>query len=89
MAGGKPEQPECLEDPSLGFLLAIQTIRNRLLLLLPRPCILEQMSATPGRFIPVLHAILGEYRLDHQQASTIPRLFSTAKMVPFQYYFKH
>lgn len=82
LAGGEPEMLQYLQSSSLDLFMAIITIRDSLLPLMPRPCTTQEMAARPGRSLPVLRAILEEYRLQHSAAAapksteTLPRLFS-------------
>jgi hypothetical protein len=92
VAGGVPIWPQGIE-PTLPLFTVVDGLCNELENVCPKPATPEQLSASPGEFVPTLKTILEMYDtiyLEDQakgSSTQLPRLFSLCPLPSFRWRF--
>jgi hypothetical protein len=92
VTGGVPVWPQDVE-PTLPLFTIVDGLCNDLENVCPKPATPEQLSASPGEFVPTLKTILEMYDsiyLENQakgSSTQLPRLFSLCPLPSFRWRF--
>ena len=94
VTGGVPVWPLVIE-PNLALWTIADGLCNELEVVCPKPATPQSLTASPGRFIPCLKYILGEYDKIYFQhanskessAQVLPRLFARTPAPSFRWRF--
>jgi hypothetical protein len=94
VTGGVPVCPLVIE-PNLALWTIADGLCNELEVVCPKPATPQSLTASPGRFIPCLKYILGEYDKIYFQhanskessAQVLPRLFAITPAPSFRWRF--
>jgi hypothetical protein len=90
VAGGVPVWPQDIE-PTLPLFTIVDGLCNDLENVCPKPATPEELSASPGEFVPTLKTILEIYETIHLEnqakssSTQLPRLFSLCPLPSFRW----